>query len=313
MSYRRAITLAAASLLMVSLTSSILLLWRIDALRSDATLEEVLYIPSPKILKQMSLGYDGLLADVYWTRAVQYFGGKHYSRSTRYDLLAPLLDITTTLDPHLIVAYEFGSIFLAQKPPEGAGEPDKAIALVERGIRENPDDWRLFYDLGFLQYTEKQDYLAAARAFERGSHVPGAHPSMKILAAAMAQHAGDAATARLIWTTTLETATDKLIRANAIKHLRALKVDSDIQQLDQLIAAYEKSHGHAPASWMELIAAGMIRGIPVDPLGHSYKLKAGGRVEVETPDDLPFINYGLPEGEKPSFFGMPKTPPKSSD
>ena len=34
---------------------------------------------SPKAVKRLSLGYDGLLADIYWTRAVQYFGG-HTSR-----------------------------------------------------------------------------------------------------------------------------------------------------------------------------------------------------------------------------------------
>ena len=231
MKYRHAITIAAASVLGVCLTGAILLLRHIDRLRGNATLEEVLYIPSPALLKRMSLGYDGLLADVYWTRAVQYFGGHHHDRSTRYDLLYPLLDITTTLDPHLVVAYEFGSTFLAQKPPEGAGEPDKAIQLVERGIRENPDNWRLYYDLGFLQYMEMHDFEAAARTFLRGSRVPGAHPSLRILAGAMAQHAGDVETARLIWETTLETASDQLIRSNAIKHLRALKVDDDITHL----------------------------------------------------------------------------------
>ena len=65
----------------------------------------------------MSLGYDGLLADIYWTRAVQYFGSKHHEGSRNFDLLAPLLEITTTLDPHLLVAYEYGANFLAPKPP----------------------------------------------------------------------------------------------------------------------------------------------------------------------------------------------------
>ena len=79
--------------------------------RSDESrrvfLEEVLYISSPKALKKMSLGYDGLLADIYWTRAVQYFGGKHHEGAHHFNLLAPLLEITTTLDPHLLVAYEY--------------------------------------------------------------------------------------------------------------------------------------------------------------------------------------------------------------
>src|SRR5437867_1927122 len=126
---------------------SVLLLRRVDQLRTGATLEEVLYISSPKLLKRASLGYSGLLADIYWTRAVQYFGNKHHNRAMRYDLLWPLLNITTQLDPHLVPAYLFGGTFLSQQPPQGAGDPAKAIELVEYGIRNNPADWHLYYDL----------------------------------------------------------------------------------------------------------------------------------------------------------------------
>lgn len=82
---------------------------------------EVLYLPSGKFLRKVSLGYEGLLADIYWTRAVQYFGGKRLAQSSEFKLLGPLLQITTDLDPHLIIAYHFGSIFLADKPLRGAG------------------------------------------------------------------------------------------------------------------------------------------------------------------------------------------------
>ena len=127
----------------------------------EATLEEVLYLPSGKILKRLSLGYSSLLADIYWTRAVQYFGSQHIEKATHYELLYPLLDITTDLDPHIIVVYEYGSVFLSQPPPNGAGQPDRAVALVEKGIRENPEYWRLYFTLGFIHYMDRKDYQAA--------------------------------------------------------------------------------------------------------------------------------------------------------
>src|SRR5438874_9800132 len=130
------ITAAAAVLLISCMAGSVLLLRHVDNMRKGATLEEVLYVSSPKLLKRFSLGYDGLLADIYWTRAVQYFGGKqHIDYRGRYELLWPLLNVTTQLDPHLIPAYAYGQTFLSAKPPEGAGAPDKAIELVEYGIR----------------------------------------------------------------------------------------------------------------------------------------------------------------------------------
>src|SRR5579863_10785994 len=101
MKQRRKVTVVASAFFIVSLVASALLLHRSDQLRPQATLDEVLYLNSPKILKRASLGYDGLLADIYWTRAVQYFGGRLSRGSEHFDLLAPLLEITTTLDPHL--------------------------------------------------------------------------------------------------------------------------------------------------------------------------------------------------------------------
>src|SRR5689334_10025308 len=175
MKSNRKVTAIVAALLATLFAGSVLSRRQVEKLSGNqATLEEVLYLPSSKMLKRLSLGYSGLLADIYWTRAVQYFGTKHLQHSQRYDLLYPLLDIATDLDPHIIVAYEYGSVFLAQEPPEGAGEPDKAVALIEKGIRENPKYWRLYFNLGFVHYIDRHDPRAAQEAFEKGSEVPGA-------------------------------------------------------------------------------------------------------------------------------------------
>jgi tetratricopeptide (TPR) repeat protein len=287
-------------LLIAFLFGSVLSLGRIDRLRTGSSLQEVLYIGSPQAVKRLSLGYDGLMADIYWTRAVQYFGGHHAAGAQQYKLLGPLLDITTYLDPHLLVAYEFGANFLAPRPPDGAGQPQQAVQLVERGIRANPDAWRLYYNLGFIYYFEIKDYSKAAQAFERGSHTPNAHPFLKILAANMAQHAGEIPMARMLWITTYESSNDKNIRANAAGHLRALKVDEDVINLEKLVDQYRARNGHVPASFAQLVSAGMLPGTPLDPTGKPYKLTPEGRIEVAHPDDIPFITQGLPFGYKPS-------------
>lgn len=290
----RRITVIASVLLVICLLMSIFALRQLDRLRTGATLQEVLYISSPKVLKRLSLGYDGLLADVYWTRAVQYFGGKHHSGASRYDLLAPLLEITTALDPHLTVAYEFGANFLAPKPPNGGGMPERAIELEEYGIRNNPGDWHLYYNLGFIYYMELKDYAKAADAFARGSTVPNAHPFLKIMAAQMAQHGGEIEMARLLWATTYQSTTDRSVRANAVAHLRALQVDEGITNLERLVSLYREKNGHLPSTLSDLQTAGMLRALPLDPLGNPYKLMPDGTVEVRDPDHLPFITKGMP-------------------
>ena len=300
----RRVTAAASILLLLSLVSSVLLLRRLDQVRATATLEDVLYFNSPKLVKRLSLGYDGLLADIYWTRAVQYFGNRHVTRTASdYNLLAPLLEITTALDPKLIVAYEFGANFLGPKPPEGAGQPDKAIALLEGGIRTNPDNWRLYYDLGFFYYMDLKDYGRAADAFERGSKVPKAHPFLRVMAAQMAQHAGEIQTARMLWQATYASTQDDMIRQNAVEHLRALQVDENITELEKRVAQYEQQKGVTPSSFNVMMGAGILRGVPVDPDGKPYKLMADGRIELRNPEDFPFVEKGLPPGYK---AGPPK-------
>ncbi len=302
MKQRRKISLIASGCLILSLAASALILHRSDQLRPRATIEEVLFVSSPKVLKRASLGYDGLLADIYWTRAVQYFGGHFQNDAQSYNLLFPLLQITTQLDPHLVVAYQFGASFLAPKPPNGAGQPEQAVRLMEYGIQNNPDNWKLYYNLGFVYYMNLKDYQKAAEAFERGSKVPNAHPFMRVLAAQMAQHAGAFDTARMLWSATYQNTHDKQIRANAVEHLRALRVDEDVTHLQDAVTRFGERSGRLPASMAELLTAEGLRGIPVDPDGHPYKLTPEGRVEVQVPDDFPFATKGLP----PGFIAHPK-------
>jgi hypothetical protein len=296
---RQKVTMVASACLILSLAASAFVLHRTDRLRPQATLDEVLFLSSPTVIKRASLGYDGLLACIYWTRAVQYFGYRHHSFAASYKLLAPLLEITTHLDPHLLVAYEFGTSFLAPQPPHGAGQPERAIELMEYGIQNNPDNWKLYYDLGFVYYMELRDYKKAAETFERGSQVPNAHPFLKVMAAQMAQHAGEYETARMLWSATYQTTQDKQIRDNAVEHLRALRVDEDVQHLQEAVTRFGERTGRLPLSMAELVAAEGLAGTPVDPDGHPYKLTPEGRVELRVPDDFAFATKGLPPGYKP--------------
>jgi tetratricopeptide (TPR) repeat protein len=308
MKQRRKTSLIAGGCVVFFLAASAVVLHRTDQLRPQATLDEVLYLNSPKVLKRASLGYDGLLADIYWTRAVQYFGFRNYNNAKSYNLLYPLLDITTHLDPHLVVAYQFGASFLAPAPPQGAGQPEHAIQLMEYGIQNNPDNWKLYYNLGFIYYMNLHDYRQAAEVFEQGSKVPHAHPFLRLLAAQMAQHAGDYDTARMMWSATYQNSQDKLIRGNALEHLRALRVEQDVTHLQEGVTRFGQRTGRLPASMAELVAAEGLPGIPVDPDGHPYKLTREGRVEVQVPDDFPFAEKGLPPGYKPpaKFHGQGK-------
>ena len=306
MNARKKTSLIASCCLVASLTASTAMVRVVDRLRPQATLQETIFVDSPKIIRRASLGYTGLMACIYWTRAVQYFGGHHHASATHYSLLAPLLNITTELDPKLLFAYEFGAIFLAPKPPDGAGKPQEAIRLINYGIEQNPDNWHLYYDLGFIYYMDLKDYGKAADAFARGAQVPNANALMHVWAAQMAQHAGEINTARMLWTITLQSSHQQEIRENAIDHLRALQVDDDVMHLQQAVTQFGENTGRLPASMAELSSFLRLRGIPVDPEGQPYILNSDGRVLVADPDNFRFVTQGLPPGYKPKYRDTPQ-------
>ena len=246
--------------------------------------DEVL-LRSPKLIKWMSLEYAPLAADIYWTRVVQYYGHNHSRPQSKLELLWPLLDITTTLDANLLPAYRFGAMFLSPKPPAGAGQPDVAVKLIQRGIQENPDYWRFYQDLGAIYYFDVRDYPKAAAAFLEGSKKPDAKVWMKVMAARISAEGESLETSLFLWNDIYQTTSDPMVKENALKHLQMLRVKKDCRELDGLADDYEKRFGRRPARMSELVQAGFLRGIPGDPLGYAYVFSPEGKAElsVESP------------------------------
>lgn len=271
-------------------------IWRlqhgIDAQRESASQErDDVLLRSGKLMKVMSLEYAPLLADIYWTRVVQYYGNKHVRGQANLELLWPLLDITTTLDPNLLISYRFGAMFLSQAPPAGAGRSDLAVKLIQRGIEANPDYWRLYEDLGFVYYFDLKDYQKASEAFLKGSKRPNAQLWMKVMAAKVAAEGESFETSYFLWTDIYNSTADPSVKKNALVHLQLLKVKEDCKQLNGLADEYVKRFGKRPARMSEMVQAGLIRGIPGDPLGFAYVFGEDGKVELNL--DSPLLEQQL--------------------
>jgi hypothetical protein len=248
--------------------------------------QDDLVLRSGPLLKAMSLEYATLIADLYWTRAVQYYGNKHANDQTNIELLWPLLDVTTTLDPHLIIAYRFGSMFLGEPPPSGAGKPEQAVELLQRGIRENPEYWRFYEDLGFVYYFEMKDYRKASEAFLEGSKKPGAMIWMKAFAARIAEKGETLETSAMLWSEIYNSSSDPTIKENAKIHLQLLRAQADCAELDRLAAEFEKRTGRPPRDMDAMVNAGLLRGPAVDPEGYVYSIDGQGKAHINAASPL---------------------------
>jgi tetratricopeptide (TPR) repeat protein len=248
---------------------------------------DVLYFRGGPAVSRAALGFDAILADVYWIRAIQHFGGTRRAQGgdKSYHLLYPLLDLTTTLDPHFNIAYRFGAIFLAEEYPNGPGRTDQAIALLERGLKADPTRWQYAQDAGFVHYWWRQDYKAAAEWFDRASRIEGAPWWLRSMAASTLAEGGDRQSSTQLWRQLYETTDDAWVRDNAQLKLAQLKALDDIDALGVIVRRFAEARGRPPASWNELVAGRWLAGIPLDPSGTPYDLKAeapGGVALSET-------------------------------
>jgi hypothetical protein len=248
-----------------------------------AAADQVLYIDSGQVIEKVALSYKAVLADLYWIRALQHYGGERLKPNSneRFALLYPLLNLTTSLDPRFMVAYRFGAIFLSEPYPGGAGKPELAIRLLEKGIRTTPEKWEYYHDIGFVYFWNLHDYLKAADWFRRGGDQPNSPWWLRTYAAAMMAKGGDRQTARVIWQNILSTTEGEWMRETAKKRLLQLDALDQIDYLRQIRDEFHHRKGRSPESWEQIIAAGLLRGVPADPTGTPYTLNfATGEIAV---------------------------------
>ena len=147
-----------------------------------------------------------------------------------------------------------------------------AVELVKRGIAENPDEWRLYQDLGFLYSIHLKDYKKAAEAYLEGSKNPpraNLDESDGRARRRNRQHAGN-------FTSDLEPKCTPPPRTNwsaarALQHIHSLDAALGLKRLNESSEDYWRKFGRFPTSMQELRDAGLVGGTLEDPGGLSLR------------------------------------------
>ena len=236
----------------------------------------VQWLEAGPTVRRLTLGFDSLLADFYWIRAVVYFGRQRLSTAVdkNYDLLHPLLELVTTLDPRFTVAYRFGAFFLSEPPPNGPGRPDLAIDLLQRGVQVSPHKWEYLHAIGFVHYWSYRNYADAATWLEKASEVVGAPIWLKSSAALMRAETGDRAAARRLWGELHDSVDDDSLRRLAEARIAQFDALDAIEVLNEVVWRFKARMGRPASSWEDLVAVGVLGRVPTDPAGVPYVLDA---------------------------------------
>jgi hypothetical protein len=264
-----------------------------------------LYLRSGTTVRRLAGAYSALAADLYWIRAIQYYGSgaiklerlaaqqplipppppSLVAVDEAFPLLYSMLDITTTLDPRFNIAYRFGAVFLAEAYPRGAARPDLAIALLEKGLAQRPDKWEYMEDIGFVNYWFVHDFRAAAEWFQKAADAPGAPIWLRSLAASMLEKGGDRRSSRAMWEAIRQSAEVDWMRHEAERRLAQLQALDVIDVLQRAVDDYARRTGQTP-DWSALARARVVRAVPLDPSGTPYQLTREGRVSLSQQSPL---------------------------
>jgi len=243
--------------------------------------EEQLYL-NGATARRISLGFNGLAADWYWMRSLQYVGRKIVDvpanvpidslGQLKLKLLAPLLDTATTLDPQFLEPYQYAAIVLPDI------DRQEAIRITKKGIAANPEVWRLYQHLAYI-YWQQKDFQAAGEAYDQGSKLPGAPAWMLGMKAKMAVEGGSRNLAREIYQRIYEQAEDSQVKEMARRRLLQLDSMEQTDGLRKILSAFRARTGRCPSSWKEIepiLRALHVNvdaaGAPLDPSGTAYVL-----------------------------------------
>jgi tetratricopeptide (TPR) repeat protein len=239
-------------------------------------------------LKGFALGTEGLIADWYYMRALQYVGDKIVNSKSDFiniddlrdlnpRLLYPLLDNATDLDPHFTEAYLYGAIVLP------AINPQDAIAIAEKGVANNPGQWRLYRPLGYI-YWKLGQYEKASEIYQKGSQIEGSPPFLRLMSASMKTKGGSRETARAIYREMLDNATDEQVRITATRRLAQLDSFDERDAIDKVLTEFKETNGRCAVTWAEIVPKLMAVRLPEN---HQFRIDA--EKNIVDPSDAAYI------------------------
>jgi hypothetical protein len=241
----------------------------IDKKYPPVVVDDMLYLPSGNFLKGAALGFDEILADLLWIKALAYFGG-HAVTDQDYPWLHHILETVTTLDPYFQYPYEFGGMILASE----IGDVDKSNLLLKKGMKNVPKThkryWYYPFFIAFNYMYYKNDYRTAAHYLEIASKFPKSPDYLPLLVARLYSNT-DSPDIAIAFLTEMIKSTEKpelkekfKLRLNEVTNL------SNIQLLEAARHQFLLKFHRSPESIDEIFKNGLIVFIPADPRGGQY-------------------------------------------
>src|SRR3990170_2313991 len=228
-------------------------------------IEEFVSLPKGEYLKPAVMGFEQIVADIIWLRAIQVIGEDTVTPNG-YEWIYHALDVVTTLDPKFAYAYQLGVVTLSVL----GKAPEKSNTLLIKGMRENPEVWQITFYIGFNNFFYLNDYGRAAEYMAKASELPG-HPAyLPKLAARLYVQAGNPDVALDFLMQMHKETGDEKVRATLEERIKEVIVERDARFLEDAIKRYKDVYKAYPERLIELVERDVITEVPPEPFEGYY-------------------------------------------
>lgn len=239
--------------------------------REDPLGKDLLYLPSPEMLKILSVGNPNMVADLLYLWSIQYYSG--FQPSERFLYLGTVYNLITDLDPRYFDAYRIGALIMQIQT--GGNQKDlqaEVRRLFDKGLRNLPESWELAEAAAWDMYMRFKDRKAALHYAEIAAQRPGAPPRIRRMVGVW--HDADSTwtvdDSIAYWRRALDEATDPMDRKVCMSKLYDAVVAKDREQLEPLLRAFRDRYGRCAGSWSEMTRSGLVSQEPLDLYGNPY-------------------------------------------
>lgn len=256
----------------------------LDEKYSTLPVPETASVLSVELLEVVSLEYKSLVADLFFLKALNRFGqtlersdsnivGENVE-SWEWRLLLDEVTLSVNLDPYFLDPYYFANAIITHHQPLIS----PVTRLLEKGAEAREWDWELPFYAGFNHFFSLKQPLEASTWLMDAAQRPNSKSTLlSTLAARLAFEGNQTENAIIFLQQMLQSATDETTKGVYRKRLKSLE---GVYVLEQAIDIFRDNFKADPADLNDLVSAGVLKQLPVDPYGGSYYFDYDNKVKT---------------------------------
>ncbi len=168
---------------------------KVDDIVHDRKSDDPRILPSPKIAKFISFGFQTAMADIFWIEGINYFGDQFSKKDRNYRYMKEYCDLILRLDPLFRVFYDWAAtVFIYNGLVIDRNAVIQSTRYANEGIKNfhavGRYDDRTILKGAFNYALEVREFVAAIPYFEMAGRSFRNNRDMLLVGASYANYAG---------------------------------------------------------------------------------------------------------------------------